>query len=168
MAKEFIMNPVDKVLYLAMVTVICLFLASSCVSNYENKFKNFIICNSWEDCLETNAYLNDEFMKMAIEGKNNISFLVKKALSDKKTNCTICPLPFILEEGDVAILLLVEICKFKNGDFMKLFPNEINNSIKKHGILAWLKWLQIDKKNRSELVAKIKQRLMTESKQIIE
>lgn len=77
-----------------------------------------------------------------------------KAYSEKKTTYRLCPMPFFLTEGDVAICLLLDINKLNPP---QLLPENMIDSYEKEG--AWIFWsyLHEEKANRERVVEKIVQ-----------
>jgi hypothetical protein len=138
--------------YLSLLLLIFV-IAVSC-NNYQNAFESLISKKEIDcfpsvdleglDCIDNNNY-----KIIYNSGTRANSYLISRLTSDRKTKWTYATMPFFLTEGDIALLLLMDI---NNIDFMILLPKELENEYKKHGALCWWSWIHENDRNRNMVI----------------
>ncbi len=90
-------------------------------------------------------------------GKKANAYLLEKAVSKKKTRWTRASLPVSLTEGDITLILLMDINSII---FERLIPEEIQGGYDNYGAVAWWQWLHENETNRKFVIDRIKGELL--------
>jgi hypothetical protein len=104
---------------------------------------------------------NKNYIKLYNMNKSINEYLLEKSNSLKITNWYFNPFHFQMTEGDIAIVLLLEI-NLNEDDFYKIVPNEIENEYIENGKNAdiWWFYLHEDIKNREKIIELIKEKIL--------
>jgi hypothetical protein len=100
---------------------------------------------------------NKNYDKMYSEGKVHNKYLLNKALSEEITNFCIPNVTGFLSEGDIAIMLLLDI-NYKGSDqeWINTFvPMNLIEDYYTRGSIVWWSWIHGSSENRRMLVDKI-------------
>jgi hypothetical protein len=101
------------------------------------------------------------YIKLYNMNKSINEYLLEKSYSLKITNWYFHPFHFQMTEGDIALVLLLEINLIED-DFCKIVPYEIEYEYIENGRNAniWWVYLHKDIKNRENIIGLIKEKIL--------
>jgi hypothetical protein len=131
----------------------------SCNDNFEIGFNELVNVREY-DCLNTVSLhgLDDcsqKYKELYLKGAKINHQLIAKAISGKETKYRLCPMSFLLTEGDIALCLLIDINKMDDNEFYKLIPPALISDHKNKGSITWWLWIHEKPENRRWVVDQI-------------
>lgn len=131
--------------------------------NFDNEF-NLLLADAKDEETPETLYsldispekaLNLHYRNLLKNGRNITDELLTKAKSTVQTNYCLCPLNFLLTEGDVAIVLLNDVYDGKLWqEIKKITPKKMIKEYDAPGV--WY-WLRENEQNRTRAIKLIKE-----------